>query len=75
MDFCDFIALILYYRIYNLPVEHNALKTYSPEYVFEHLERVNILRIDDEWKISEIPKKTKMVIEKLKIHIMKNSGT
>ena len=34
-----------------------------------------MLRIGDEWKISEIPWNTRMVMEKLGIHIMQNSGS
>ncbi len=56
-------------------MEHDTLKKYSPKDVLEHLERVNMLRIGGEWKISEIPRKTRIVIEKLDIHIMQNSGS
>ena len=73
--FVNFISLILYYRIYNLLMEHDALKKYSPKDVIEHLERVNMLKIGDEWKISEIPKKTRILIEQLDIHIMQNGGS
>ena len=33
-------------------------KKYSPEDVIEHLQRVSMLKIGEEWKISEIPKKS-----------------
>jgi len=46
------------------------LRKYSPKDVLEHLERISKLKIGDEWKISEIPKKSKTMIEGLKIPIM-----
>jgi hypothetical protein len=36
----------------------------------EHLERISMLRIGNEWKISEIPKKLRTAIEDLGIPIM-----
>jgi hypothetical protein len=46
------------------------LGKYSPKDVMEHLERISMLRIGNEWKMSEIPKKSKTVIEGLGIPIM-----
>ncbi|EQD75588.1 transposase IS4, partial [mine drainage metagenome] len=68
--FVNFIALILHYRIYNLLKKHDLLKRYSPEDVIKHLERVYMLKIGDDWRISEIPKKTNDIIEALEIPIM-----
>ena len=73
--FVNFIAIILHYRIYGLLMKHDALRKYSPMDVLEHMERVHMLRIGTEWKISEIPKKTRAVMEKLEIPIMQNSGS
>ncbi|QRF75346.1 Transposase [Thermoplasmatales archaeon] len=73
--FVNFIALILHYRIYSLLMKHDALKKYSPKDVLDHMERINMLHIGDEWKMSEIPKKTRAVMEKLEIPIMQNSGS
>jgi len=68
--FIDFIALILHYRIYALLKSHDMLRKYSPKDVMEHLERISKLLIGEEWKISEIPKKSKTMIEGLEIPIM-----
>jgi hypothetical protein len=65
--FINFIALMLHYRIYGL------LGKYSPQNVIEHFARVFVLKIWDEWKISEIPKKSKVLIDSLEIPIMQNS--
>ncbi len=68
--FVNFIALILYYRIYAMLRKHDLLSRYSVHDVIDHLERVQMLKIGEEWKISEIPKQSRMLIEKLEIPIM-----
>ena len=68
--FVNFIALILHYRIYALLKSHDMLGKYSQKDVMEHLERISMLRIGNEWKISEIPKKLRTAIEDLGIPIM-----
>ena len=73
--FVNFIALVLHYRIYNMLKRHDLLKRYSPEDVIGHLERVSMLKIGDEWKISEIPKKSVDIIDALEIPIMQKSGS
>ena len=73
--FVNFLSLIMHYRIYNLLRKHDLLKKYSPEDVIEHLQRVNMLKIGEEWKISEIPKKSGEIIKALEIPIMQNNGS
>ena len=73
--FVNFIALTMHYRIYNMLKKMDLLSHYSPEDIIKHLERVYMLKMDEEWKISEIPKKSRIIIEKLKIPIMQNSGS
>jgi len=46
------------------------LRKYSPGDVLQHLERISKLLIGEEWKTSEIPKKSKTLIEELQIPIM-----
>ncbi|MGC8699351.1 MAG: transposase [Candidatus Acidifodinimicrobium sp.] len=68
--FVNFIALMLHYRIYNLLRKRDLLKHYSPRDVIEHLERISRLRIGDEWKYSEIPKKSRKIMDELELHIV-----
>jgi transposase len=68
--FVNFIALMLHYRIFNLLRKRDLLKHYSPRDVIEHLERISRLKIGDEWKYSEIPKKSRKIMEELDLHIM-----
>lgn len=64
-----FIALVLYYRLYRVLADNSLLKRYSPKDVLVHLSRIFKLKIDNEWITSEIPKKTRNIIEKLNIPI------
>ncbi|MGP6207952.1 hypothetical protein ACNF42_08005 [Cuniculiplasma sp. SKW3] len=73
--FINFIALMMYYRIYGTLRKMDLLSRYSPEDVMRHFDRIHMLRIGDQWKLSEIPKKSRMIIEKLEIPIMQNSGS
>ena len=73
--FVNFIALMMHYRIYGLLRGKNLLRKYSPQDVLEHLGRVFMLKIGEEWKISEIPKKSRVLIESMEIPIMQNSGS
>ena len=65
----------MHYRIYNMLKKMDLLSHNSPEDIIKHLESVYMLKMDEEWKISEIPKKSRIIIEKLKIPIMQNSGS
>ena len=73
--FVNFLALILHYRIYSLLKKHDLLRRYSPEDVLEHLERANMLKIGEEWRMSEIPEKSRDIIDALEIPIMQKSGS
>ena len=67
--FVNFVALLFYYRIYDLLLKRDVLDKYSPRDVIMHLSRVFKLRIGDKWILSEIPKSTKTLMDKLKIQI------
>lgn len=63
----NFIALLLYYRVYELLRKNEALDDYSPRDVVMHLSRAYKLRVGERWFLSEIPKQTRTVMERLKI--------
>jgi len=73
--FVNFIALILHYRIYSMLKQKDLLSRYSPEDVIKHLEHISMIKIDNEWRLSEIPKKSREIIDSLRISIMQNSGS
>lgn len=68
-EFINFIALLLYYKVYMLLVSKNLLSKYSSKDVILHLARVQKLRIGTNWHRAEIPKKSRILIEKLEIDI------
>lgn len=67
--FINFVSLMLYYRIYLLLLEKGLLKKYSVKDVLVHLSRIFKLKIDGEWMLSEVPKKTKKLVEKLGVEL------
>jgi len=67
--FINFIALVFYYRLYRILADNSLLKRYTPYDVLIHLSRIYKLKIQNEWITSEIPKKTRVILEKLNIPI------
>lgn len=67
--FINFLALVFYYRVYHVLSDHDLLKKYSPKDVLLHFSQVKKLKMGDEWITSEVPKKTRMITEKINTHI------
>ncbi len=69
--FVNFISLLIYYQIYNSLLKNEMLKKYSVKDIIMHLSRIYKAKIGDKWQIAEIPKQSKIVMDKLnlKIHI------
>ncbi len=65
----NFVALLLYYEIYNLLRDRGLLSKYSPMDVLVHLSRIHRLKVKNRWITSEIPKKSRVIAEKLGLHI------
>jgi transposase len=74
--FLNFVSLMMYYRIYGLLLENGLLKRYSPRDVILHLSRVFMLNIGGEWVLSEVPKKPRVILEKMRLGdiLRKNGG-
>ena len=67
--FINFIALVFYYRLYKILADKSLLKRYTPNDALIHLSRIYKLKIQNEWITSEIPKKTRDILEKLNMPI------
>jgi len=67
--FVNFVALLFYYRLYDLLLGCDVLSKYSVEDVVLHFSRVFKLKIGDKWVLSEIPKSSRILAEKLKVKI------
>lgn len=63
----NFIALLMHYKIYNTLTQKKLLKKHSIKDILLHLSRVHKLKIQQEWMLSEIPKTSRTIIEKLDI--------
>ena len=67
--FITFIALQWYYHIYQLLADKNLLSKFSPQDVLMHLSKIKKVKINNVWHLSEVPAKSKMLMEKLNIPI------
>lgn len=67
--FINHIATMLYYRIFHLLKINKLLKSMSPYDLLMQLTRINKIKINSHWEISEINSKTAKLIKKLKIPV------
>ncbi len=65
----NFIALLFYYRFYRLLLEKGLAKRYTPKDLILHLSRVKKLKVGGEWVLSEVPKKTREIVNKIGIEL------
>jgi transposase len=64
----NFISMLLYYRIYMNLVEKNLLNKFSVKDTIVHLSRIFKLKLNNEWTLSEIPKTSRIILNKLDFH-------
>lgn len=67
--FINFLALICYYRIYNLLVKKDLLKKYSVADLLIYSQQVRKINIRNQWHTAEYPKKLALLFEKLGLPI------
>ena len=67
--FINFVALLLYYRVYDLLFSRKLLKKYSPGDVVLHLSLISKMKIGDRWVLSEMPKQSRILMERLEISV------
>jgi hypothetical protein len=60
--------MLLYYRIYMNLVEKNLLNKFSVKDTIVHLSRIFKLKLNNEWTLSEIPKTSRIILNKLDFH-------
>ena len=63
--FVNFIALQMYYLIYGILTSKELLSHYSPKDILMHFSKVYKVRVADRETISEIPKTTRLLAEKM----------
>jgi hypothetical protein len=67
----NFIAMIAYHKLFVRLREAQKLKTTSPMDIIELSKAIYMLKINDEWKVSEITQKTIELFGKIKIDYLK----
>ncbi len=72
--FVNFLALIWYYKIYQLLTKHEMLSKYSPKDILMRLIDVKKLKIDGSWHLAEIPNNSLKIFKKLSINITSMGG-
>ena len=65
--FINFISLQMYYNIYGMLLKNKLLNKYSPKDVILHFSKVYQIKLSDKKIISEIPKTTRILLEKMKL--------
>ncbi len=70
----NFIAMIAYYKLYQKLIQAKQLSKYSPKDIVEISKSISKVKINNQWKTTEITKKTTELFEKLKIdYLMERS--
>lgn len=70
----NFIAMIAYYKLYQKLIQAKQLSKYSPKDIIEISKSISKVKINDQWKTAETTKKTRDLLEKLKIdYLMERS--
>jgi len=67
--FVNFISMQMYYKVYAILLSKGLLNNYSPLDAITYLKSVYMLKTKEGWQTSEIPKKSRLLIEKLQIPI------
>ena len=63
----NFIAMIAYYKLYQKLIQAKQLSKHSPKDIVEISKSISKVKINNQWKTTEITKKTTELFEKLKI--------
>jgi len=65
--FVNFVAMLMYYRIYGVLLRKGLLKRYSPNDVMVHLSRVHKVRVAGRWMLAEVPKTSRIILRSIGI--------
>jgi hypothetical protein len=67
--FINHLSLMMVYRIYDLLRRYKLLSKVSVEDFLRYLQGVRAINWDNQWHVTEIPKKTQKPLETLNLHI------
>jgi transposase len=63
--FVNFVAMLIYYRLYTELRSRKLLRKHSPHDVIVHLSRIQKLFVGGRWVLSEVPKTSREISEQL----------
>ncbi|MCU0447994.1 MAG: transposase [Microscillaceae bacterium] len=66
-SFINFLALIMYFRIYKKLLDKDLLKKFAPKDILLFLEHIKKLKINDQWVQAEITQKSQKILDLLRI--------
>jgi transposase len=67
--FINHLALLWYYRLYQLIKQKNLLPKFSPQDLLLHLSEIRKIKIDQNWYLAEITSSTLKLLNQLDLHI------
>lgn len=67
--FINHLALVAYYKIYQLLQKNNILDKYSVNDILEHLYHINMIKVDGKWRLQKISTKTEKILKKININL------
>jgi hypothetical protein len=67
--FINHLSLMLYYQLFKELARLNLLSKYSPMEVLQYLERIYKVKANGQWRTAEIPKRARLIAEKLVLPI------
>ncbi|MFZ2897061.1 MAG: hypothetical protein WA004_21115, partial [Saprospiraceae bacterium] len=67
--FINHLSLMLYYQLFKELARLNLLSRYSPMEVLQYLERIYKIKANGQWRTAEIPKRARLIAEKLELPI------
>lgn len=65
--FINFISLQMYYLIYGMLLKNELLNNFSPKDIMLHFSKVYKIKLSEKEIISEVPKTTRILMEKMKL--------
>lgn len=67
--FLNHLALMLYYQLFKELSHLDLLSRYSPMEVLQYLERIYKVKANNQWRTAEVPKRARIIAEKLELTI------
>lgn len=67
--FINFLAMRLYYALYKILKKQNLINRYSPNDILTMVDAIKMIKINNKFRLAEIPSKVENLLNKLKLPI------